>query len=399
MIQNKKNRKGLFLMPALTIILCCSVFVFHFNIVRSADDIEDLQKKADDYRKMIELKQQQQNTLKNQLEVMEVNENRIENNVVITKKEINEKENDIEKIKSDITETEKEIEKTKEGLSETLRTYYKLEKEINLTILSKKGSLSEVFNHSEYLNQASKKVEKSLKEIKAKKEDLNNKEKELESKKEELEGEQEKLKGELNNLATEKRNKNVLLDKTKGEEAKYQKLLADVEDEIYEMESGKTVDYGNVPAAKGGYFDYPVSNVRITQGYGMTSYAKSGAYSGKPHNGIDFGVSYENIYAVRDGKVKATGNNGGYAYGRWIAIDHGDGLITLYGHLSSLKVSKGDKVDQGDKIAVSGNTGFSTGPHLHFSVFDADTFELTESKYVSGLYIPTGASINPNRYF
>ncbi|MCK9379031.1 MAG: M23 family metallopeptidase [Candidatus Moranbacteria bacterium] len=130
----------------------------------------------------------------------------------------------------------------------------------------------------------------------------------------------------------------------------------------------------------------------------MTSYAKAGAYGGKPHNGIDFGISYASIFTAEDGKVIGSGDNGKYAYGKWIAIDHGDGLVTLYGHLSKKDVSKGDKVKKGEKIGTSGNTGNSTGPHLHFSVFDKDTFETTESKIVDGLYIPTGASVNPMRY-
>jgi murein DD-endopeptidase MepM/ murein hydrolase activator NlpD len=165
------------------------------------------------------------------------------------------------------------------------------------------------------------------------------------------------------------------------------------------LESGKTVDYGNIPASNSGYFGYPVSSVRITQGYGMTSFAKAGAYGGKPHNGIDFGLGVgNNIFAVRKGKVLQIGNNGRYAYGRWIAIDHGDGLVTLYGHLSSQSVGKGESVDTGKVIGKSGNTGFSTGPHLHFSVFTKNSFETFESKYVKGLMIPAGASINPMKY-
>ncbi len=405
---HKKIKNKISLSLIVAIFVACFVFVLGHNIAKSAnvadetqtqEDVDDLEKKAESYRRMIDLKQQQQNTLKNQLETMEINESIIENNVHITKKEIEEKEETIENLQEDISGMQEEIDKSKEGLGEMLRTYYKIEEEITLSMLSSQGSLSEIFDHSEYLNQASQDLEKALKEIKNKKDELTKNRTELENKKNELEGTEDKLKDELTNLANEKQNKSVLLNKTAGEEAKYQKLLSDIEDEIYNLESGKSVDYGSVPAARGGYFDYPVASVRITQGYGMTSFAKSGAYGGKAHNGVDFGVSYQSVFAVRDGKVIGSGNNGGYAYGQWIALDHGDGLVTLYGHLSKKSVSVGDKVDKGDKIAVSGNTGFSTGPHLHFSVFDKKSFELSSSKYVSGLKIPTGASINPTKYF
>ena len=104
------------------------------------------------------------------------------------------------------------------------------------------------------------------------------------------------------------------------------------------------------------------------------------------------------IYAAGNGKVIGSGSNGKYAYGNWIAIDHGDGLVTLYGHLSSKSVSRGDSVKRGDKIGISGNTGFSTGPHLHFSVFVKSSYEVVQSKYVKGLMIPTGAGVNPMKY-
>jgi len=90
------------------------------------------------------------------------------------------------------------------------------------------------------------------------------------------------------------------------------------------------------------------------------------------HNGYDFGISYQPVYAAAAGTVEYAGWNGPTetsGYGQMILIDHHNGYTTLYGHLSRLDVSSGDKVQAGQEIGISGTTGNSTGPHLHFSVF------------------------------
>jgi len=87
------------------------------------------------------------------------------------------------------------------------------------------------------------------------------------------------------------------------------------------------------------------------------------------HSGIDVaasGINGSNIYAVRSGVVRQAESNGGY--GRMVRIDHGGGIQTLYAHMSSISVKAGQEVKQGDVIGKVGNTGHSTGPHLHFEV-------------------------------
>lgn len=105
----------------------------------------------------------------------------------------------------------------------------------------------------------------------------------------------------------------------------------------------------------------------------LTSYTFTSAFKyrwGRLHGGVDLAVAEGTpVYAADNGKVivaDASGNGGGY--GHYIILDHGNGMKTLYGHNSDLLVSVGDVVAQGDKIALSGNTGNSTGPHLHFEV-------------------------------
>ena len=85
------------------------------------------------------------------------------------------------------------------------------------------------------------------------------------------------------------------------------------------------------------------------------------------HEGIDVGVGTGTpVHAAAAGVVVYAGWMSGY--GNIVVIDHGNGLSTAYGHNSSLQVGQGATVGQGDVVALSGSTGHSTGPHVHFEV-------------------------------
>jgi len=82
---------------------------------------------------------------------------------------------------------------------------------------------------------------------------------------------------------------------------------------------------------------------------------------------VDFGAPVgTSVYAAAAGIVVATGT--GRGYGNRVIIDHGGGVMTVYAHLSGFSCSPGQQVSRGQRIASSGNTGLSTGPHLHFEV-------------------------------
>lgn len=96
--------------------------------------------------------------------------------------------------------------------------------------------------------------------------------------------------------------------------------------------------------------------------------------SSDSHKGVDFACSIgQSIPAAKDGKVVYAGwqnpNNHKEGYGLYVWIDHGSGYKTTYAHLSDLNVSVGDTVKLGDKVGGCGSTGSSTGPHLHFEIF------------------------------
>lgn len=112
------------------------------------------------------------------------------------------------------------------------------------------------------------------------------------------------------------------------------------------------------------------------------------------HNGYDLNLRFEPVLSAMSGKVIHAGwynpMNHNDSFGLWVAIDHGNGYATAYGHLSALTVAVGNHVDAQWQIATSGTTGSSTGPHLHFGTYDYPIWQATDP------FGWTGQSTDPN---
>ena len=109
----------------------------------------------------------------------------------------------------------------------------------------------------------------------------------------------------------------------------------------------------------------PVDQYRVTSRYGYRKDPINGMKA--MHRGLDMGAYYRTpIYAPAPGVVRYAGRNG--RFGRFVEIDHGKGIITRYGHLRRIFVKKGAKLSYRDRIGEVGNSGRSTGPHLHYEI-------------------------------
>jgi murein DD-endopeptidase MepM/ murein hydrolase activator NlpD len=109
----------------------------------------------------------------------------------------------------------------------------------------------------------------------------------------------------------------------------------------------------------------PISGGSLSSGFGARSAPTKGAST--YHKGVDWATPIgTTVYASNAGTVAFAGWASGYGYA--VYINHADGRQTRYGHLSKVLVSAGQTVSQGEKIALSGNTGRSTGPHVHFEI-------------------------------
>ena len=103
----------------------------------------------------------------------------------------------------------------------------------------------------------------------------------------------------------------------------------------------------------------------VTSEYGYRPHPVTGRY--QFHKGIDFrAATGTRVYASKGGRIIFAGRKGGY--GKIVGIEHEDDYTTWYGHLSRIRVKRGQTVSQGKVIGLSGNTGISTGPHLHFEI-------------------------------
>ena len=155
-----------------------------------------------------------------------------------------------------------------------------------------------------------------------------------------------------------------IYDKLEAEEERVQKRIVELSRKLAEEQAAAN---GGKPsnAALGGYI-WPVSSRRITSPYGPRP--SPGGIGSKFHKGMDIGqVGYNTeVHAAKAGTVIVSQYSS--SYGNYVSISHGSGNTTLYAHMSSRKVEVGQYVNQGDVIGITGSTGRSTGPHLHFEI-------------------------------
>ena len=184
-----------------------------------------------------------------------------------------------------------------------------------------------------------------------------------------------------------------LLTATQKQESIYQNLLEEqrerkrqFESELLRLEQELkfTLDPSTLPEA--GSLSWPIDgNIFVTQHFGNTSFSSrnTGLYNGNGHRGIDLRAAIGTpLKAASSGVVIGVGDTDktcyGASYGKWVLIKHGNGLTTLYAHMDLIKVEEGVAVERGQLIGYSGDTGYTTGPHLHFTIFATDAVKVSQ---------------------
>jgi murein DD-endopeptidase MepM/ murein hydrolase activator NlpD len=222
-------------------------------------------------------------------------------------------------------------------------------------------------------------------------------------------------------LSTTNEQAEILRD-TNANEANYKKMLATKKEEAlafqreinsYESQLKILIDPKLLPSIGTGVLSWPLDNVYITQRYGRTDFSVSNKqfYKDGSHNGMDFRAAIGTpVRSARAGVIAGVGNTDVIkkckSYGRWVLVKHDNGLSTIYAHLSLASVVVGQKVESGEIIAYSGNTGAATGPHLHFGVYASQglqVLKITKQAFPSVVncinsVIPVGKTLDPASY-
>lgn len=375
------------------------------------NQIKEIEAEIEEYQRQIDAKVVEADTLKNEISRLETLLKRLNAEIRLTQSKIQASELTLEKLTIEIGDKSEEIEEQKAALGEILRSIYESESESLVEILLKHRALSDFFGALRQIENLEEAVQKDLEILKTLKKELEEREAQELAVKKKLTDLSSELKDRRAIEETGRQNKNQLLKITKNKEAEYQKLLREREkqrsliiEDIRKIEDELRllIDPSSLPAPRAGVLLWPVSSPKITQEFGRTSFAlNTDVYGEKTHNGVDFRASIGTpILAAEDGIVKATGNSDlicpGGSYGKWILIEHPNRLATLYAHLSHIRVAADGNVKRGDIIGYSGDTGYTTGPHLHFTVYDARTVQIKPSR-VCGL-LPYGGYLDPMVY-
>ncbi len=402
------------LLAILTLVVGCVFSLVH--VVTAQESVDDLRKKiSESQAQLAEIEKEikkfeaqlnevgaEKKTLQNAIRELDLSRDKIKAEIRSTEKKIASTDLEIEELNREIHVKELEIKKNIDAITESFQSVDQMENESMVEIIFAHESIADVWEELEEQNFLQESLRDSTKALRALKEEYERAKKTSLEKRGVLGKLKDELSGEENSLAHTKGQKDALLKETKNEEASYQRLLAEkkaayeqYQKEMYDYEAKLKfiLDPTTIPTAGSGVLKWPFSALYmadcpnfvsalgnsscITQYFGNTAFAQSGAYNGNGHNGVDFRAPVGTpIVASLAGTVVGTGNtdlaSGCYSYGQWVLIRHGNGLSTLYAHLSSISVSTGQAVSTGQLIGNSGNTGYSTGPHLHFSVFASD---------------------------
>ncbi|MBV9349165.1 MAG: peptidoglycan DD-metalloendopeptidase family protein [Patescibacteria group bacterium] len=399
--------------------------------------IAALEKEIAQYQNSLATVSAQKKTLQSELNRLDLSRKKIATDISLTQEKITQANLELSQLRGAITDKQARIAKDKDSAAASLRNIAKTEERTLVEgLLTSDGLVSawEEVSANSTLNSA---LGRDIGDLQTTEEALSADYDQTQANEAKLVSLEQSLGGQKSVLDQNRKEEATLLTQTKNKESNYQNLIAQkkAEEAAFEQQLNDyqatlkyTLDPTQIPKAGSGVLSFPLDlgymarcqnqksiygNIYcITQYFGNTAFAQSGAYNGKGHNGVDFGAPEgTKVVAALSGTVLGTGNTdleaGCYSYGKWVYVQHDNGLGSIYGHLSVISVSKGERVETGQLLGYSGKTGYATGPHLHFGLYVASQvkiIKLGDVKATTGCgntympVAPTEAYLNPMAY-
>lgn len=352
------------------------------EIKNRRDQMKEIEDKQEAYKQAIKQKQAEKASLNNQMAILENRIAKAELDIESAAVDIDRTNLEIKKVNLEIEDKDKKIVQEKEHIEAVLRLMNKEDGKTALEIILLNDSLTDFINQIKYLEDINKEIGSSIDKLKKYKEELEEENAILAGKKQDL----EKLKKELDEkkqaLVSEQENKSFVLDQTRSSEKEYQRLLTLAKQEqdqaaaeIVSMEKTVREKIAKMQDKKLEFNDggliWPVPKNIITSYFHDPDYPFRYIFE---HPAVDIRAGQGTaLRAAASGYVARAKDAGkGYSY---IMIIHGDGLATVYGHVSAIYVKEDEYVVQGQAIGKSGGLPgtpgagrLTTGSHLHFEV-------------------------------
>lgn len=385
------KRKVLVILLALIICFFVPLTIYATTVPDLKEQQKENEKKKDQAKEKLDgIKEEKSEALKD-IESLESKISDNEDKLDILKAQSNELQESIKQTQEELKQAEENYKKNKDLMDKRLVALHEAGETSFLDVLLNAKSFTDFLSRyftvqelAEHDSDLLDSIEQERKTIETKKEDLASKKAQVDENKKQ----QEETNNELKDAKSEKNKKVAQLSdaekKTQKEIDSYNAAIKQVENQITEMLKQAQEQADNSNGGTGikfdGSFVWPCNNKVVTSTVKRRW--------GKWHKGIDIGARYENVYASASGYAYNASNPGGY--GTYVMVVHGDGYITLYGHLSASKIKSGQYVKQGQVIATSGNSGVSKGAHLHF--------EIRKCKSINSMFTSGNNFLNPLDY-
>ena len=353
------------------------------KITGRSDKIKDLEKDISSYQKQLQKIGKEKSSLQREVKTLDITRKKLSTDIRVTENKVSTTSLNIKKLSIEIRKKEEGISASLDVIKATIRRINEIENNSLVEFVLSSDNISDLWKDIDTFQQFQSGMGKKVHELQSMKSLLENDVTDIEGERKNYISLKSKLSDQKKIVDNTRYKRNKILKSTKNKESNYQKQLKEkqrlkiaFEKELLDLEAQLkiAIDPNSLPSVGKGILSWPLDKIRITQYFGNTRFAKSGAYSGKGHNGVDFGAAVgTEVKAALSGMVVETGNTdlikGCYSYGKWVLIRHNNGLSTIYAHLSLIKVKAGQRVKTGEKLGYSGNSGDTTGPHLHFTVY------------------------------